>query len=181
MASRFQLVPGAASAHAQPGRWPAEWTDSIPAGLGWSFAHHSSDGQLLSTAWRLVGANNLELGRSARTYANVASCRQAIVDLVVHIDKAKSHLAINTDTGLWTWRLDIGDQWIAVAGRSYQRRRECLYNVTRFVAAAPTAEFAGDLLGRSGPREGSQATSQWSGLPSPRIDLTHRQTRVTIT
>jgi hypothetical protein len=181
MASRFQLVPGAASLRPEPGRWPADWNESIPRGLGWSFVHHSSDSESLSTAWRLVGANNRELGRSARTYPNVTACKEAVADLLLHLDVARSHLAINTDTGLWIWRLDIGDQWIAVAGRSYQRRRECLYNVTRFIAAAPTAEFASDLLGRSRPREGSPLTNQRLSLMPARTERTYRSTRAITT
>lgn len=176
MASRFQLVPAMGSLRPQPSRWPADWLDSLPVGLGWTFAHHSNDGQLLSTAWRLVGANNRELGRSAQTFSNVGACRGAVAHLLQCLDDAQSHLAINNDTGLWTWRLNIGDQWIAVAGRSYQRRRECLYNVTRFLAAAPTAELAGDLLGRSRPREAGPLPSQRPGLRSARIDLTYLST-----
>jgi hypothetical protein len=174
MGSRFQLVPAAVTASPPLGRWPTEWRNALPVGLGWSFAHHSNDTPSFSTAWRLVGANNRELGRSARTYENVAACRNAVAYLCENVEEAESRLGINNDTGLWTWRLDIGDQWLAAAGRFYQRRRECQYNVARFLAAAPTADLVGDLLGRSRPRD----VNPWpSGLASP-IDLTTAIPRV---
>ncbi len=153
MASRFQLVPGAAMDRPSLQRWPAEWAASLPEGLGWSFAHHSPESTKLSTAWRLIGGNNRELGRSSCTYPDVAACREAVAFLREHIDEAKSLLAISNDTGLWTWRLDIGNLWMAVAGRSYQRRRECQYNVARFVAEVPTALLSSDVLGRSKVRD----------------------------
>jgi hypothetical protein len=172
MTSRFQFVPGAASSPNSLQRWPAEWAAAMPAGLGWSFARQTSGTSNMPTAWRLVGSNNRELGRSAHVYPDLAACKAAVTFLQAHVDEAESLLATNNDTGLWLWRLNIGDQWMAAAGRSYQRRRECLYNVLRFVAAAPTAVLSSDVLGRSRGHDLHRATIDWPELPTVRIDLT---------
>ena len=117
----------------------------------------------MPTAWRLVGSNNRELGRSAHVYPDLAACKAAVMFLQAHLDEAESLLATNNDTGLWLWRLNIGDQWMAAAGRSYQRRRECLYNVLRFVAAAPIAVLSSDVLGRSRGHDLHRADTRVAG------------------
>jgi hypothetical protein len=172
MTSRFQFVPGAASSENSLQRWPAEWAAAMPAGLGWSFARQTSGTSNMPTAWRLVGSNNRELGRSSHVYPDLAACRAAVTFLQAHIDEAESLLATTNDTGLWLWRLNIGDQWMAAAGRSYQRRRECLYNVLRFVAAAPTAVLSSDVLGRSRGHDLHRATLEWPEMVPVHIDLT---------
>ena len=180
MTSRFQFVPGAASSENSLQRWPAEWAAAMPAGLGWSFARQMSGTSTMPTAWRLVGSNNRELGRSSHVYPDLTACKAAVTFLQAHIDETESLLATNNDTGLWLWRLNIGDQWMAAAGRSYQRRRECLYNVLRFVAAAPTAVLSSDVLGRSRGHDPHRAARGWSELTATHIDLTEpagQQTR----
>ena len=172
MPARFQFVPGAASSESSVQRWPTEWVAAMPTGLGWSFARQISGTSTMPSAWRLVGSNNRELGRSAHVYPNLAACKAAVTFLQAHIDEAESLLATNHDTGLWLWRLNIGDQWMAAAGRSYQRRRECLYNVLRFVAEAPTAVLANDVLGRSRAHDPRRTALDWTELTAVRIDLT---------
>ena len=181
MTSRFQFVPGAASSPNSLQRWPAEWAAAMPAGLGWSLARQMSATPTTPTAWRLVVSNNRELGRSSHVYPDLAACKAAVAFLQAHIDQAESLLATNNDTGLWLWRLNIGDQWIAAAGRSYQRRRECLYNVLRFVAAAPTAVLSSDVLGRSRAHDLHRATLEWPEMASVHIDLTEPSSQPTRT
>jgi len=181
MAARFQFVPGAASSENPLHRWPAEWAAAMPAGLGWSFARQPSVTPNMPTAWRLVGSNNRELGRSSQVYPDLAACRAAVTYLQAHIDEADSLLATNNDTGLWLWRLNIGDQWMAAAGRSYQRRRECLYNVLKFVAAAPIAVVSSDVLGRSKGHDLRRAALEWQAMSSVHIDLTEPSGQATLT
>jgi hypothetical protein len=153
----------------------------MPAGLGWSFARQLSGTPTMPTAWRLVGSNNRELGRSSQVYPDLAACKAAVTFLQAHIDEAESLVATNNDTGLWLWRLNIGDQWMAAAGRSYQRRRECLYNVLRFVAAAPIAALSSDVLGRSRGHDLRHATHDWPELSTVQIDLTEPSSQRTRT
>jgi hypothetical protein len=148
MVVRFQFVRGTAQ-YSQLQRWPAEWAAAVPEGLGWTSSRDLPERASASIAWRLVGANNRELGRSARTYPDVATCREAVAFLRENLGEGDSLLANATDSGLWIWRLNIGEQWMAVAGRSYLRRRECQYNLAQFVAEAPTAMFPTGIFGHS--------------------------------
>jgi hypothetical protein len=154
MVARFQLVNAVAAQPAAADRWPAEWAAALPEGLGWSFRrdlhdqHNPHSAMAPSTAWRLVGGNNRELGRSALPYPDVATCLAAVTFLREHLNEADTLLANTSTTGLWLWRLNIGDRWMAVAGRSYLRRRECQYNLAQFVAEAPTATFPSAISGR---------------------------------
>jgi hypothetical protein len=172
MTVRFQFVPGAGTTPNALQRWPAEWAAGMPAGLGWSITRQLQGTGNLPTAWRLVGSNNRELGRSSHVYPDLAACKVAVTFLQAHIDEAERLLATNNDTGLWLWRLNIGDQWMAAAGRSYQRRRECLYNVLRFVAAAPTAVLSSDVLGRSRAHDLRRGMLDWPELAPAHLDLT---------
>ena len=93
-------------------------------------------------AWRLVGANNRELGRSPNTYLDVLACAESISVLRRSIDVAQSTVAVDPTTGCWFWRLESVDGPIAAAGRSYQRQRECLYSLEQFQRATPGAAVA---------------------------------------
>ncbi len=167
MVARFQLARGATALRPAAERWPAEWVAAMPDGLGWSFDRGSFDDAEPATAWRLVGANNRELGRSAATYPDLASCREAIAFAREHIDESEGLLANASDTGLWIWRLNIGHRWIAAAGRSYLRRRECQYNLAQFIAEVPTAVLSADVRGRSDPRSARRAEWGWLSVDQP--------------
>jgi hypothetical protein len=155
MVARFQLVSGLPVPPPAVERWPAEWAAAVPEGLGWSFSRDVQDAGTSATAlvaWRLVGANNRELGRSTHAYPDLTACRAAVAFLREHLSEADTLLANVSNTGLWLWRLNIGEQWMAVSGRSYLRRRECQYNLAQFVAEAPTAMFPSAISGRSEAR-----------------------------
>jgi hypothetical protein len=182
MVARFQLVSGLPAPRPAVERWPAEWSAAVPEGLGWSFSRNVKDVGISATAsvaWRLVGANNRELGRSSRTYADLAACLDALAFLREHINEADSLLANASDTGLWLWRLNIGEQWIAVSGRSYLRRRECQYNLAQFVAEAPIATFPSAISGRSEVRGRPRMDLQVppSGQPQSSMSTSPTQAR----
>jgi hypothetical protein len=180
MAARFQFVRGTAQ-HSQVQRWPADWAAAVPEGLGWTSSRDLPERASASIAWRLVGANNRELGRSARTYPDVATCREAVAFLRENIGEGDSLLANATDSGLWIWRLNIGERWMAVAGRSYLRRRECQYNLAQFVAEAPTAMFPPDIFGHSEARGRQQKELLLPKEPSAQIVLNPSPSQVSTT
>lgn len=163
MVARFQLVSGLVAPRPAVERWPVEWLAAAPEGLGWSFHRDAQDAGIsasASVAWRLVGANNRELGRSTRAYADLSACLESVTFLREHLGEADTLLANASNTGLWLWRLNIGEQWMAVSGRSYLRRRECQYNLAQFVAEAPTAMFPSAISGRSEARGGLRTDLQ---------------------
>lgn len=92
--------------------------------------------------WRLIGANNRELGRSAEAFDNVTTCQASVNGLRERVGEARGFLTMSDMTGSWTWRLEIEGRSVAVAGRSYQRHRECQYNLAQFLAAVPVAQLA---------------------------------------
>ena len=131
---RFLLVTGKAADGATVPRWPG---GPLP------FAGDTSaDGTWI--AWRLAGANNRELGRSARVYAGFGACRDSIVRL--RADEADAHALVAMDylSGFWGWQLELGGVTIAVAGRAYRRERECRYNLRQFLTAVRAADKLSD-------------------------------------
>ena len=93
--------------------------------------------------WRLLGANNRELGRSPVWYPDVESCREAVRSLKREIGVVTSAItATARPGGAWSWRLAVSGTPVAVAGRPYHRQRECAYNLNHFVAAVPNAVIA---------------------------------------
>ena len=94
-------------------------------------------------AWRLLGANNRELGRSPVWYPDLDSCREAVWALKREIGGVTSAItAVALPGGAWSWRMAANGRPVAVAGRPYHRHRECAYNLSHFVAAVPTAQIS---------------------------------------
>lgn len=89
--------------------------------------------------WRLIGANNRELGRSPVTYGGLAEARgmaTAVRSRAIEL----SHTFTNNETdGSWIWLATLGAMTVAVSGRTYLRQRECHYNYQQFVAALGVA------------------------------------------
>ncbi len=109
---RFQLVPGA--------RLVGTGT---PGGVG----------------WRLLGANNRELGRSATSFPDAEEALASISALRALAAAGEAHIVHDPATGLWAWHFGDHGQPIANSGRGFRHERECRYNLEQFRAAAPTA------------------------------------------
>ncbi len=93
-------------------------------------------------SWRLLGANNRLLARSAASFADPdeagrdalavgAVAAQATIDLV--------HAA----GGAWRWTLTVDDRVRALSAVAYARRLECVRAAARFRDCAPAADLAG--------------------------------------
>ena len=93
--------------------------------------------------WRLLGANNRELGRGAGLFPDLESCQAAVRDLVARLASASPGITSDSgNTGAWSWRLDLGGRAVAVSCRTYLRHRECTYSLAHFIGAAPEAIVA---------------------------------------
>ncbi|MER8041430.1 hypothetical protein [Streptomyces sp. NPDC094032] len=101
-------------------------------------------GEAQRFAWRLVGANHRELGRSAQVFADPGECRAAVLRLRQRVGDARALLATADAAGGggWAWRLEIEGRPVAVAGRTYQRQRDCQFNLGQFLHVVPVAELA---------------------------------------
>jgi hypothetical protein len=103
--------------------------------------------------WRLIGANNRELGRSPSTYDGLAEAR-AIAGTVRARAAELTTLVTNQESdGSWAWQAQLGGAVVAVSGRTYLRQRECQYNYQQFVVGIA---LAGEIL---------------SPLPRPRVRM----------
>lgn len=112
---RFQLVPGVRMA-----------TSQGASGIG----------------WRLLGANNRELGRSAGAFADAEEALEDISRARRLAAVGEGHIVHDPTTGHWAWHLDEVDDAVAVSGRGFRYERECRYNLEQFREAAPTAPAA---------------------------------------
>jgi uncharacterized protein YegP (UPF0339 family) len=100
-----------------------------------------------SAAWRLLGGNNRELGRSQAVHTDEAACRAAIQLFRADLDQASPLLSRDAQEGTWTWRLSATrGRTLACSGRAYARERECRYALGAFLASAPTADFTHGLV-----------------------------------
>jgi hypothetical protein len=78
--------------------------------------------------WRLLSANNRELGRSATCFPRREDCEAAVAHLRANLDRAVPMVYVVRPDSLWRWRLEIDDTETARSGRAYHRLRECRYS-----------------------------------------------------
>lgn len=88
--------------------------------------------------WRLVGANNRELGRMAMGH-DQADCCGSMAALREGLDRAVTRVKPVASADAWGWVLEIDGVPVAASGRSYMRQRECQYSLAQFLAAVPEA------------------------------------------
>ena len=95
-------------------------------------------------AWRLVGANNREVARSARTFPTFHECYQAARQVQHRLEVAAMTVRHDDVLNLWAWRVEIDGIAVATSGRMYQRHRECQSNAAQFFELMPLAATAYD-------------------------------------
>jgi hypothetical protein len=99
--------------------------------------------------WRLVAANHRPLGRGRIASESLADCVAEAERL--HRECADLQPVISTQDGLWTWRVALGADPLAVCVHPYLRRVECVRGLTQFFAAARTADPADGVVRHFGP------------------------------
>jgi hypothetical protein len=95
-------------------------------------------------SWLLMGGNNRELGRGIVPFASPASCQQAVQALVE--TELRPVMSSTGGVLLWSWRVDGPAGPVAAGGRTYRRRRECVYAVNSFLDALPLAHQPGPVM-----------------------------------
>jgi hypothetical protein len=96
--------------------------------------------------WRLLGANNRELGRSARGYDSYPGAQRAVRYLQDHADRLVRATVIDPATGRWGWRLDLDDRAVAVSGRRYERDHDSRLGMDKFVNLVPEAALVDGVV-----------------------------------
>ena len=90
--------------------------------------------------WRLISANNWELGRCPRTYETLDAAVAAVLELRENVDGCREELWMSAaDVSGWRWRLRRDTEEWARSGRSYLRRVECESTMRQFRKLAATA------------------------------------------
>lgn len=129
-----------------------------------------------AVTWRLVGANNHELGRSPQAHSSLAVCVAAVALLQGEVERTMPVLALSDRTGAWTWQLVLDERRVAVAVRGYLRQRECRNSLELFVSAAAAAQVASGvtytrrLRGLQPPDADDAMTARFSGAPDSAPD-----------
>jgi len=79
--------------------------------------------------WRLISANNRELGQCTEPFLELGSCTIAVDRLREGIDSADEVVAQDPSG---RWRLSLEDLPVAMSCRAYLRRVECTATLLQF-------------------------------------------------
>lgn len=118
---RFQLVPARVPGRTGVTEWVRASADSGPL------------------LWRLLGANNRELGRSARAYPDAASCERALVRLASSLDGSVSGVVPVADGFGWRWQVLCDGEVLASSVKVMPHERDALRALHQFLATVPDA------------------------------------------
>jgi hypothetical protein len=91
--------------------------------------------------WRLISANNWEIGRCAAPMGSLEDCVAAVLNVQASIDSLVEEI-LSDGRGGWRWRLLCDDDdgvVVAVASHGFQRRIECESTLAQFRKTASDA------------------------------------------
>ena len=95
--------------------------------------------------WRLLSANNRDLGRSVEQFADLVTCQAAIVRFVALLDELVVVIRPDTDNR-WVWRVSDETGLIAVSGHRFDRQVRCGQGWIQFQEAARRARIGTSLV-----------------------------------
>jgi len=90
--------------------------------------------------WRLLGANNRELGRGSNASKSLDDCADEVSMLAAQCGLIVfANRRARSNDG-WTWNGALDRREVVHSSRSFRRERECVYNVEAFTEALAYAE-----------------------------------------
>jgi hypothetical protein len=152
--ARFQVLFGPASLHPQRMDRPLSASIELGApalrGIGQTAAATATILPVMAESvgrgdwygWRLMGANNRELGRSALSFVSYQQARRAVTQLKDGMKRLVQHSTTDPTTGRWGWRLELDDLAVAVSSRWYERDHDGRLGAAKFVALTGEADLA---------------------------------------
>jgi hypothetical protein len=148
---RFQVLFGPASVHPQRMGWPALVVSVTETGDSESDrAPGPSDRPALADpdwyGWRLIGANNRELGRSATSFVTYQLARHAVTSLREGVERLIALTVADRATGRWRWHVDLDGTTVAVGCRWYERGHDSRLGMDTFVRLARDADLVDGVL-----------------------------------
>jgi hypothetical protein len=118
--------------------------------MGWSPADPA--GSAPWYAWRLIGTNNHELGRSALSFPSYRLALDAFAELTVGLDRLVPLAVRDRPTGRWGWRLELDGVAVAASGRWYKRDQDSRLGAAKFLELSAEAELADSVVAVPGRR-----------------------------
>jgi hypothetical protein len=103
--------------------------------------------------WRLLSANNRDMGRGAKDFDDEDACLLGIADFIDSVGILAPSL-VRAPDNRWAFRLMRKDEVLATSGHAFDRRTRCERAAVRFLELAPTAELR--------PGVAQLASSSWS-------------------
>jgi hypothetical protein len=100
--------------------------------------------------WRLLSANNRELGRGCETYRTAENCMLAIKHLIGQLDDLVPHIR-RREGNLWQWSLVIASVPIVIGAHAYDRQVRSQEAASRFLRDASDARL-GERITLTGSR-----------------------------
>ena len=80
--------------------------------------------------WRLLSANNRELGRGVGAFPSSSAARAAVERVIGRADQLDSASAFALDRGQHAWALRLADDFVVIAPRWHRSRRANRENLT---------------------------------------------------
>ncbi|MGI5247375.1 hypothetical protein [Dactylosporangium sp. CA-139066] len=144
---RIQVLCGPASVHPHRMGWslatvPVEALSA--AGSADSAARAIWRGEWY--AWRLIGTNNHELGRSALSFPSYRLALDAFAELTEGLDRLVPQAVRDRPTGRWGWRLELDGAAVAISGRWYKRDQDSRLGAAKFLELSADAELADTVV-----------------------------------
>ncbi len=103
-------------------------------------------------SWRLITANNRDLGRGVASFVSYQLARRAVEQLRLAVRRLVQHSTNDPATGRWGWRFDLDGVPVAASGRWYERDHDARLGAARFLALIPDAELTEGVVTRSDRR-----------------------------
>ncbi|HEY2044456.1 MAG TPA: hypothetical protein VGH11_17405 [Jatrophihabitans sp.] len=88
--------------------------------------------------WRLLSANNRDLGRGGAGYQTAEECLQAIDTLLGRLHECEAAIRPGPQNR-WLWSLRLAGTVLAVSGHGFDRQIRCMRAQAQFVSYAPAA------------------------------------------
>jgi len=114
----------------------ATLTSQSSAGRGRAESRKTGAGLV---GWRVLGANNRELGRSAGPFWRADEAYQAVHEAQAVLERTVTRFWAD-DLGEWFWNISLDGEQLAVSSRGYRRQRECIYSIEQFREHFPIAK-----------------------------------------
>ena len=123
---------------------------SVAGGRIQLFARTASD----PIRWRLLSNNNREIGRGVESYSDAESCRLALKELQINVERL-DRVVRRADANSWIWVILEDGRPVVAAAHGYDRQIRCGRGLAHFVREIGTAPVVDEVM--------TSHARRWSG------------------